>query len=217
MVLMTFPYIQFKIILYNKKTMIKFYFYKNCIYKYIATAPFSTSSLFLGKKKPDLHIDTNPSRGNEGLDAEKEWRKKSSTCEHNDISIYEGDENDNTNPMLCDYEGDPENTAGQSSRDQANAPNKHPAVQGENDWAYLCNDCLAVICKDCHVYYPSEENTPVEQHDDSTTDNNSSGNNNEKENMETMENSSKSPDKSSLIDDFADTSCELPDYTAGDD
>jgi hypothetical protein len=33
---------------------------------------FSSSNNLLGKDKPKLSIDTNPSSGNEGLDAEKE-------------------------------------------------------------------------------------------------------------------------------------------------
>jgi hypothetical protein len=113
------------------------------------------------KKKPSLHIDTKPKTGNEGLDAEKEWRENSSYCEHKEVFKYVADEKDNKDPMLCDFSNNFEETAGQSIKEQGDAPKKHPAVSKEGDWAYLCNDCHAVICKNCRVEYPSEENTPV--------------------------------------------------------
>lgn len=197
---------------------------------------FSPSKYVLGKDKPNLTIDTNPSTGNEGLDAEKRWREKSAYCEHEDVSIYEADENDNVDPMLCDYTGDSEETAGQSTAEQSSAPKKHPAVVGEGDWAYICNDCHAVICKDCNVDYPSEDNTPQyspipedftnknpfdDKQNPSTKEESSIEEDvSKKQNPLVEKDSSNKPDdssKSSLIDDFANTDCEMPDYTAGDD
>lgn len=206
---------------------------------------FSKSEYLLGKDKPNLTIDTNPSTGNEGLDAEKKWREKSAYCEHEEISIYEADENDNTDPMLCDFIGDSEEIEGQSTIEQHSAPKKHPAVVGEGDWAYVCNNCQAVICKDCNVNYPSEENSVVyspipeeflekeeyNNEENSSMEKNSSSENINSEEEKLRENNNNTAEEilsssnrnindtsnASLIDDFANTDCEMPDYTGGDD
>jgi hypothetical protein len=178
----------------------------------VKISKFSTFSVLLVKKKPNLTIETNPSTGNEGLDAEKEWRNKSSFCEHDKLFKYLADENDNTNPMLCDYTGDSEDVAGQSSKDQSDIPKKHPAVKGEGDWAHICDNCHAVICKNCHVEYPPEENTPVGS-PGGYVERKELNISNDKQKDKTIDNSS----KSSILDDFADTSSELPDYIGGDD
>lgn len=186
------------------------------------TIPFTYSNSMLGKDKPKLSIDTNPSTGNEGLDAEKEWRKKSAYCEHEDFFIYEGDKNDNTDPMLCDFSGDHEDTKDQSIEEQSSKPRKHRAIEHEEDWAYVCSNCFAVVCKGCIVDYPSEENTPVfssheekyEENQDVKQQNSFIGQINfAEQNIEQQSNS----DNKSLIDDFASTDCEMPDYTSGDD
>ena len=194
------------------------------------TVSFTYSNNMLGKNKPKLSIDINPSTGNEGLDAEKEWRKKSAYCEHDDYFIYEGDKNDNTDPMLCDFSGDHEDTKDQSIAEQYSKPIKHRAIEHEGDWAYVCNNCFAVKCKDCFVDYPSEENTPVysshaekyEEYKDikqqnSSVEQTTFTEQNIKQQSNSSDKSSNNNDNKSLIDDFANTNCEMPDYTSGDD
>jgi hypothetical protein len=191
------------------------------------TISFSHTNILLGKDKPKLKIDTNPSTGNEGLDAEKEWRKKSAYCEHKKHFVYEGDENDNTDPMLCDFSGDFEDTKDQSIAEQSSNPKKHPAIQHEGDWAYVCSDCFAVVCKDCMVDYPSEENTPVfssnsEKHQNEKEDIKPQDSSTEQAAFEEQQSHQSNKDitnnnSKSLIDEFANTSCEMPDYTGGDE
>jgi hypothetical protein len=54
-------------------------------------------------KKPILNINTKAiTSGHEGLNKEKEWRDKTSSCEHPKSSIYIGGSQDNKDPLLCD-------------------------------------------------------------------------------------------------------------------
>lgn len=157
-----------------------------------------------------MKIDTELSTGNPGLDAEKKWRHKSGFCEH-DWSYYVSDEKDIKNPMLCDFE-DEEQDIDSSVAEKATKPNKHPAVEGAKDVAFICNMCHAVCCKNCYQEYPSDENTPVS--DRGFLEEKNSPSNNKGTSEEKPKNS---PSKSSLLDDFADTSSEMPDYTGGED
>lgn len=161
--------------------------------------------------KANLKIDTVFSTGHEGLDAEKEWRRKASFCEHV-WSLFVSDKKDNKDPMLCDFENEDEDRE-KSIAERATRPNKHPAVEGANDAAFVCNDCQAVCCKNCYQEYSSEENTPVSprgflEDKDSLSENKSNS---------LPKHTPKDSSKSSLIDDYADTSTEMPDYTGGDD
>jgi hypothetical protein len=204
--------------MYNNKNFfnnfIKFNCNCNCRQKYY----FSSSQIYLGKEKPNLTIDTKNSTGNEGLDREKQWRKESSFCEHSELSMYIGDENDNKSPLGCDFVGDHEEVGEQLTKDQENIPKKHPAVEGEGDVAFICDNCHAVICKNCYTEYSSDEDN--EETFDSKAENNEETSDSKAENniAENQKDENLNEGQSrSLIDDYADVSCELPDYFSGDD
>lgn len=189
--------------------------------------------------KPSLSIDTDPNKtGNEGLDTEGEWRKKAGNCEHKIVSKLVGNTIDGSAGIPCDFSSDFETEAGKSTRDKEIHPNKHPAFKDEDDVAYVCNNCLGVICQDCRVDYSSnEEDTPTptkvtfpEFREDSSSTNASietgSSINTDKEtnsSTNTIETSSstntniETSKTDSLLDDYADTSTEMPDYMGGDD
>jgi len=239
----------------------------------------SPSPVRLGKKDwPNLKIETeSKSTGNEGLDAEKKWRSTHSNCEHV-WGLYVSDENDNspTKRVDCDFSYDHSEDAGKSTREKETMPSKHPAVEGERDAAFLCNNCHAVACKNCIEDYPSDESTPVsvigfpisERDNSPTVDDKENASNSKSlpvvddKSLSTVDNkslpavddkslsvvdnkslpaveekslpvvddkenagNSKSSstvdntkvEKPSILDDFADLSSELPDYTGGDD
>jgi|ERR1700761_5202121 len=191
-------------------------------------------------KKPGLKLETKPaSTGNEGLDREMEWRKKSGNCEHTKTFNYVADENDLKDPLLCDMAND-ENEALKPTKVKEMFPEKHPAVKNVGDVAKLCDYCHMVICKDCEQHYSSSENTPIAENFPESTDNASSNDNPVQDNFQKSTDNASSNDnpvqdnlpestgnantatststsKPSLLDDFADASCELPDYTGGDD
>lgn len=165
--------------------------------------PFFFTPIRLGKPKPNLSIDTKtPSSGNEGLDKEQAWREKSAFCEHDFEALYQADEKDSTSPVECDFTHDTNDDAGKSKLEKMNNPTKHPAVEGEGDVAFLCNKCHAIACKDCIEDYSDDENTPTDDKEKPF-----SGNNTVQDTKE----------KSSILDDFANTSTEMPDYTSGED
>lgn len=120
--------------------------------------------------------------------------------------------------MLCDFENDDDK--GRSIAEKATRPNKHPAVEGANDVAFLCSECQSVCCKNCYEEYPSEENTPVSdrgflEDNNSLSDNKGPSENKGSNSPEDTHN--KESCKSSLLDDFADPSSEMPDYMGCDD
>jgi hypothetical protein len=142
--------------------------------------------------------------------------------------LYIADKNDNTDPMLCDSAGSPSEEAGRSTYDKETEPRKHPAVEGEGDVAFVCNICHMVTCKNCVEVTPTDStpvspsfpftegtNLPTGSKDTDSlsaskdTDSPSASNSKESTNPTLS--------KSSLLDDFADPSTELPDYTGNDD
>ena len=162
-------------------------------------------------ERPKLTIETKQkSTGNEGLDAEKEWRDKAAMCEHKDKSVYLADKGDDFDPMLCDMSsGGPEQV--KSNYEETTNPDKHPAVTKAGDSAWLCNDCQAIICDNCAVDYSdsSAATTTASQADFPVS---------EQVTEKSSESNSTTQDSSrSLLDDFADTSLEPLDYTGGDD
>jgi hypothetical protein len=150
-----------------------------------------------------------------------EWRKKSGNCEHTNTFLYVADENDIKDPMLCDVAND-ENEGSKPTKVKEMFPEKHPAVKKIGDVAKLCDYCHMVICKDCEQNYSSSENTPISANFPESTGNAAS---NDKPLQDKLPESagksdtatSTSTSKPSLLDDFADVSSELPDYTGGDD
>lgn len=130
--------------------------------------------------------------------------------------------------MLCDSAGSPSEEAGRSTYDKETEPRKHPAVEGEGDVAFVCNICHMVTCKNCVEVTPTDStpvspsfpftegtNLPTGSKDidslsaSKDTDSPSASNSKESTNPTLS--------KSSLLDDFADPSTELPDYTGNDD
>jgi hypothetical protein len=194
----------------------------------------SSSDKPSSSNKPSLTIDTNPNEtGNRGLDKEGEWRKSAGICDHSSVSYLIGSTADGSTDIPCDFSSDFEE-AGKSTRDKEIYPDKHPAFKQDGDFAYLCNNCLGVICKDCRVEYSSdEEDTPtptqmtfpeLPQNDpSSSTSNDPSSSTSNNPSSSTDNSSSSNTDNEeiskndSLLDDYADTSTEMPDYIGGDD
>lgn len=100
--------------------------------------------------KPDLKIKVGPQS-----DAEKDAFKVG-ICFHKNlekfVAVTEKDVEDN----LCDFtsEAGPDNT-----------PLRHRVFDYVEEEALLCNDCQAVICKDCYHDNSSESDTNNNDHD----------------------------------------------------
>jgi hypothetical protein len=172
----------------------------------IDTNPNQTSS-----NKPSLSINTNPNQtGNEGLDTEGKWRKKAGNCEHKSVSYLTGNTVDGSADIPCDFSSDLESEAGKSTRDKEIYPAKHPAFKDQDDVAYLCDNCLGVICKDCRIDYSSEEEETPTPSKITFPEFKQSSSSSSTDNKETSK-------KGSLLDDYADTSTEMPDYLIGDE
>lgn len=139
--------------------------------------------------------------------------------------------------MLCDSAGSPSEEAGRSTYDKETEPRKHPAVEGEGDVAFVCNICHMVTCKNCVEVTPTDS-TPVSPSFPFTEGTNLPTGNKDIDSLSASKDTdslsaSKDTDspsasnskestnptlsKSSLLDDFADPSTELPDYTGNDD
>lgn len=140
------------------------------------------------KVKPNLTIDTTRDKRQDEI----------AYCAHK-WSNYVSDEKDIKNPDLCDF-------TSTLPEEKETRPNKHPAVGG----AFICNYCEALCCKNCHVEYPS---SPL--NDKGFLEKQNSLPENKASNI--PENTHNNSSKSSLLDDFADTSTEMPDYTGGED
>jgi hypothetical protein len=141
-------------------------------------------------------------------------------CEHNSVSNFVGYSADGSVDTTCDFSSEFEAEAGKSTRDKEINPDKHPAFKHDGDVAYVCDGCLGVICRDCRVEYSSDEEqtpTPTKFTFPDFRENNSSSETNNSSSSKTDNSSSSKTDNSSLLDDFADTSSEMPDYTGGDD
>jgi len=145
------------------------------------------------------------------------------------VSKLVGNSIDGSTGIPCDFSSDFEPEVGKSTRDKEIHPNKHPAFKDEDDVAYLCNNCLGVICQECRVDYSSnEEDTPTptkvtfpefKQNSSSTNaDKETSSSINTDKETNSSTNTNKEINKTdSLLDDYADTSTEMPDYMGGDD
>jgi hypothetical protein len=127
---------------------------------------------------------------------------------------------DGSADIPCDFSSDFE-AEGKSTRDKEISPEKHSAFKDVNDVAYLCNDCLGVICQECRVEYSSEEEetpTPTKvTFPEFKQDNSSSKIDNKEINSSNNADNKEINKKDSLLDDYADTSTEMPDYMGGDD
>ena len=138
-------------------------------------------------------------------------------CEHPSTSLYIADQGDNKDPMLCDVTSDFDEV-GRTNFEKETQPNKHPAVENEGDVAFKCNTCHMIVCKNCVEEYSSSENTPVSPAFPFTEASNLPFT--EASNLPSAkdkEDANSPKTKNSLLDDYADTSAELPDYTSGDD
>jgi hypothetical protein len=121
--------------------------------------------------------------------------------------------------MLCDSDGSPSEEAGRSTYDKETEPRKHPAVEGEGDVAFVCNICHMVTCKNCVEVTPTDS-TPVSPSFpffEGTNLPTASKDTNSLPTSNSKESTNPALSKSFLLDDFADPSAELPDYTGNDD
>jgi hypothetical protein len=114
------------------------------------------------KSRPKLTIETKaPTTGNKGLDLEKEWRQKSAKCEHPEWDKYYK-VSDGSPKLDCDAAGDATEEKGLSNFDKETNPIKHPAVNKEGDWAWICKTCNFIKCRDCTAEYSDQSSgTPT--------------------------------------------------------
>lgn len=159
------------------------------------------------------------------------------------MQLYIGDSNDNKNPIECDYSADSE--ANRNNIDRSTKPDKHPAVESAGDVAFICNNCHTIICKNCVEEYSDTETPTSERLLDSPSNNvtnfSKELSNYKKSSDTTLQNPStpsisnkditnensvevgskniseqSTQSSRSLIDDYADLSSELPNYTGED-
>ena len=70
-------------------------------------------------------------------EADKDLHKVS-MCMHKKLSHFVSQTEEDANGTLCDFYGD-------------GNKNKHNAFEGIKDAALLCDDCHAIICKNCNA------------------------------------------------------------------
>lgn len=188
-------------------------YYENSLF---ASLLFTPSPVLRLPEKPKLIIDTSgPKTENDGLNREISFRKRAANCEHPELGKFV----QGKVPVDCDIAGDfTEEEKGRSVKDRVTEPVKHRATENEGDEAFLCNECLLIICKCCKVDYQSSPETPLPSQvtfpttssDEKSIDVVQTDKPNKGEEVADSK-------KGSLIDDFANLDCEMPDYMGGDD
>jgi hypothetical protein len=78
----------------------------------------------------------------------EEDKQKIGLCTHDDFSQFVPGNSQDVESSVCDFDaGNQEN----------NPEGYHKAFEGENDVAFVCNSCHAILCKDCVQDYSSED------------------------------------------------------------
>lgn len=101
-----------------------------------------------GKRpKPNLKIEIGPK-----TDLEKDLNKLGN-CSHKDVGSFEAKSEEDVKSTLCDFT---------SESDLRNKPLQHQAFDYVQDKALLCNDCQAIICKNCYDEPSSDSENDVD-------------------------------------------------------
>jgi len=109
------------------------------------TNPDNSNGGGKGKKpKPDLHIKVGPES-----DLEKDIQKIAN-CLHESQSVFVANTSQDAEETMCDFS----DTFDSNGRVQS-----HKAFDSAHDAAFLCNNCHAIICKNCGEDYSSSENS----------------------------------------------------------
>jgi len=97
-----------------------------------------------GKKpKPNLHIKVGAQS-----DLEKDTEKVGN-CFHEDMSLFMANTSQDVEGTMCDFS---------DVFDSKGKVETHKAFDSATDVAFVCNNCHAVMCKDCGEDYSSSEN-----------------------------------------------------------
>lgn len=88
------------------------------------------------KPKPKLFLDLSKS------DADKDTEKLAS-CNHENYSIFTSQDDKDVEAAYCDFNPEKEGA--------------HRAFDSSRDITLLCNDCHAILCKECVEIYSDEE------------------------------------------------------------
>ena len=90
------------------------------------------------KPKPDLKISTGPT-----TDVEKD-REKIGKCTHDNTKEFRINTEKDADETVCDFVGE-------------NGEFGHKAFDSVTDIAFVCDNCQAVMCRDCIEIYSDEE------------------------------------------------------------
>jgi len=109
------------------------------------TNPDNSNGGGKGKKpKPNLHIKVGAES-----DLEKDIEKVGN-CLHKDMSPFTANTSQNAEETICDFS---------DKFDSQGKVESHKAFDSASDVALVCNNCHAVMCKNCGEDYSSSENT----------------------------------------------------------
>ena len=111
------------------------------------TNPDNSNGGGKGKKpKPNLHIKVGPE-----TDSEKDLQRMAN-CLHDDVGSFMPNSEKDVEETMCDFS---------DTFDSKGKVELHKAFESSIDVALLCNNCLAIKCKNCCHDYSSSENTPT--------------------------------------------------------
>ena len=111
------------------------------------TNPDNSNGGGKGKKpKPNLHIKVGPE-----TDSEKDLQRMAN-CLHDNVGHFMANTKKDAEETMCDFS---------ETFDSKGKVALHKAFDSSTDVALLCNNCLAIICKNCCHDYSSSENTPT--------------------------------------------------------
>lgn len=93
-------------------------------------------------KKPKLTLDLSKT------DLEKD-KERIALCTHEEYSEFYSSNKNDVESIYCDFDNGETRSSGGSL--------EHKAFDSEKDIAFLCNDCQAIMCKNCVQDYSSDE------------------------------------------------------------
>jgi len=93
-------------------------------------------------KKPKLTLDLSKT------DLEKD-KERIGLCTHDQYSEFHSSNSNDVETIYCDFDNGETRSSGGAL--------EHKAFDSEKDIAFLCNNCHAVMCKNCVQDYSSDE------------------------------------------------------------
>lgn len=79
--------------------------------------------------------------------------ERTANCEHNDVVPFVTHKDENGKYDMCEFSSDDTPSGRHEAGDSAYG----------TDQALMCNDCQAIICKNCYVDYVKEGLSPLDQ------------------------------------------------------